>query len=82
MAKLVKNKEATGKKSKITKVRDSKNTENSYDEEFDKNEQESVTDEDQSIKSKFLDECEIAFCEKDLYKILCLDKSKATQTDS
>ena len=52
------------------------------DEEFDKNEQESVTDEDQSIKSKFLDECEIAFCEKDLYKILCLDKSKATQTDS
>jgi hypothetical protein len=95
MAKLVKSKKETnGKQSKTAepKKRATKKDKKAVDlENSDQEDDDNDEDQDDGLpndnghnenRSTLLDDCLKAFGNNDLYKILDLDKSKATQTDS
>ena len=85
MAKLVQSKKETNsnKKAAAAKKTSSKKTTEKVEQET---ESESESDDGENghseTKSTLLDDCSNAFGTKDLYKLLGLDKSKATQADS
>ncbi len=95
MAKLVKTKKDTnGKQTKTSESKkratkkdkkvvdlDNSDQEDDNDEESEEQEMENDNGHNEN-RSTLLDDCKTTFGTHDLYKILDLDKSKATQTDS